>query len=92
MSRLIVFVILMVGCSEKSEENPCENVELPICDVEECPEDYELSHGDVCTEDDSDCTTGTGTGRVCVEGTWSVLEPSHGEPGQCNQDCVFPSE
>jgi hypothetical protein len=89
MCRFVVVLLLIFGCSEKVEENPCDDMELPTCELEECSEDYQLSHGDDCTEDDVDCTTGTGTGRVCVDGIWSVLEPNHGEPGECNLECVF---
>jgi hypothetical protein len=84
--------VFLFGCSGKSEDDVCDEVELPMCELQECPEGYELSHGEACSEDDSDCTTGTGTGRVCVDGTWSVLEPSHGSPGECNQECFFSVE
>ena len=81
----------LYGCSEKQEQDPCADVELPTCELEECPDNYQDSHGEQCTEADVDCTTGTGTGRLCSdEETWVVLEPSHAEPGECNQECVFP--
>ncbi len=93
MYRLFGLCLMFVGCSDKTEEqDPCAEVELPICDLQECPDDYQNSHGEECSEDDVDCTTGTGTGRVCSEGVWSVLEPAHGEPGECNKECVFSSE
>ena len=84
--------ILSYGCSETIEKDPCEGADLPACELPECPENYELSHGDECSEDDADCTTGTGTGRLCQDGEWSVLEPNHGDPNQCNLECVFTEE
>ncbi len=84
--------LLSYGCSETEEQDPCEGIELPACELSQCPDDYELSHGDECSEEDVDCTTGTGTGRICQDGLWTVLEPSHGEPDQCNRECVFTEE
>jgi len=93
MYKYSLLFAFLCECSDKEEQDPCADVELPTCELEECPEDYQTSHGDECTADGADCTTGTGTGRVCSdEGTWVVLEPNHGEPGECNQECVFPTE
>lgn len=90
--NVLIALVLASGCSDTAEEDPCEGVELPTCELSECPEEYELTHGDECSEEDVSCTTGTGTGRVCEDGLWSVLEPSHGEPDQCNLECFFAEE
>ena len=91
MPKYLFLLVFLYGCSDKEEQDPCAEVDLPTCELAECPANYQDSHGEECTETDVDCTTGTGTGRVCSdEGTWVVLEPSHGEPGECNQECVFP--
>ena len=87
-----LFLMILVGCGNTTESDPCDGLELPICELAECPEDYQDTHGDACSENDVDCTTGTGTGRVCVDGVWSALEPNHGEPGECNIECVFSEE
>ena len=93
MYKLFGLCFFVMGCSEKAEEaDPCVDVNLPTCELEECPEDYQSSHGAECSEDDADCTTGTGTGRICSEGTWVVLEPSHGSPTECNVECIFSDE
>ena len=92
MYKVFGLCFVVVGCAEKAEEDPCADIELPTCELEECPEDYQSSHGDECSADDEDCTTGTGTGRICSEGTWVVLEPSHGSPTECNIECVFSEE